>query len=164
MSRASARAGSDPARQSTPRLWVAVTATGLVAAIAAALGLVVAVDRSGAPASSPGSALLGRNAVARTTTDVMLTYAPGQTSGWHVHPAVHEVTVLSGFLTIYGEDCQRRTYGPGDRYVGGPDRHMALNDSAERLDMAVRWTFATRALPEAVTVPSAAPFSCDHHS
>ena len=91
----------------------------------------------------------------------MLTYAPGQTSGWHVHPGVHEVTVLSGSLTIYGEDCQGRAYGPGERYVGGPTRHMALNDSAERLEMAVRWTFATDALPEVVTVPVAAPFPCD---
>lgn len=161
MRQASAPAGGDPAPPSTPRPGVALTATGLVAAIAAALGLVVAVDRGGAPASNPRSTLLDRNTVAKTATELMLTYAPGQTSGWHVHPGVHEVTVLSGSLTIYGEDCQRRAYGPGDRYVGGPDRHMALNDSAERLEMAVRWIFATEALPEAVTIPSAAPLPCD---
>ena len=160
MRRTSGQAGGHPARPRTPRLGVALTATGLVSAIAAALGLVLVVDRSGAPASNPQSALLGRNTVAKTTTELMITYAPGQTSGWHVHPGVHEVTVLSGFLTIYGRDCQRHAYGPGERYVGGPDQHMASNESAERLEMAVRWIFATEALPEAVTISSAPPVTC----
>lgn len=159
--RASAPAGGDPAPRPTPRRGMALTATGLGAAIAAALGLALVIDRGGAPASNPGPALRERNTVAEAPSELMLTYAPGQTSGWHVHPGVHEVTVLSGFLTIYREDCQRRTYGPGDRYVGGPDRHMALNESAERLEMAVRWIFATEALPEAVTIPSTAPLGCD---
>jgi hypothetical protein len=48
-----------------------------------------------------------------------------QTSGWHSHPGLHLVTVVSGTLTVYGPDCQPRSYGPGELHIGGDTVHLA---------------------------------------
>ena len=51
-------------------------------------------------------------------------YAPGQSSGWHRHPGLHLVTVVSGTLTVYDGDCTAATYGPGQEYLGGEEPHL----------------------------------------
>jgi hypothetical protein len=40
-------------------------------------------------------------------------------SGWHVHPGVHSVVVLSGTLTVYDDHCVRTDDRPGEIYLGG---------------------------------------------
>ena len=40
-------------------------------------------------------------------------FAPGGFSGWHHHPGVVIVTVLSGAVTFMHSDCSSTTYGPG---------------------------------------------------
>ena len=39
--------------------------------------------------------------------------APGGYSGWHHHPGIVIVTVLSGAVTFTNSDCSSKTYGPG---------------------------------------------------
>jgi hypothetical protein len=39
--------------------------------------------------------------------------APGGYSGWHHHPGIVIVTVLSGAVTFTHSDCTSKTYGPG---------------------------------------------------
>jgi hypothetical protein len=39
--------------------------------------------------------------------------APGGYSGWHHHPGLVIVTVLSGEVTFTNSDCSSKTYGPG---------------------------------------------------
>jgi hypothetical protein len=39
--------------------------------------------------------------------------APGGYSGWHHHPGLVLVTVLSGEVTFTNSDCSSKTYGPG---------------------------------------------------
>jgi hypothetical protein len=39
--------------------------------------------------------------------------APGGYSGWHHHPGIVIVTVLSGAVTYTESDCSSKTYGPG---------------------------------------------------
>ena len=39
--------------------------------------------------------------------------APGGISGWHHHPGIVIVTVLSGAVTFTHSDCSSKTYGPG---------------------------------------------------
>ena len=38
---------------------------------------------------------------------------PGGYSGWHHHPGLVIVTVLSGEVTFTNSDCSSKTYGPG---------------------------------------------------
>ena len=49
----------------------------------------------------------------------MATDAPGQSSGWHRHTGMHALVVVSGTLTIIDGRCDRRTFSPGESYVGG---------------------------------------------
>ena len=39
--------------------------------------------------------------------------APGGHSGWHHHPGIVIITVLSGAVTFTHSDCSSKTYGPG---------------------------------------------------
>jgi quercetin dioxygenase-like cupin family protein len=66
-------------------------------------------------------------------------YAPGQSSGWHRHPGLHLVSVVSGTLTVYDRDCTAATYAPGQSYLGGDEPHLARNDTEATLDMAVTY-------------------------
>ena len=66
-------------------------------------------------------------------------YAPRQSSGWHRHPGLHLATVVSGVLTVCGEDCTAATFGPGQEYVGGDEPHLARNETEETLEMAVTY-------------------------
>lgn len=68
-----------------------------------------------------------------------LVYEPGHSSGWHVHPGVHSVLVLSGTLTVYDEACGRRDYGPGETYVGGREPHVVLNTGIEDTALTVAY-------------------------
>lgn len=41
-------------------------------------------------------------------------------SGWHTHPGLVVVNVEQGSLTWLGNNCVRKTYGPGDTFVEVP--------------------------------------------
>lgn len=66
-------------------------------------------------------------------------YEPGKDSGWHAHPGIHAVAVLSGSLTIYDEGCARHTYGPGESYVGGQLTHLVRNETGVPVEMVVTY-------------------------
>jgi quercetin dioxygenase-like cupin family protein len=68
---------------------------------------------------------------------VNLSYEPGHGSGWHVHPGLHAVYVLSGTLTVYDEACRPRLYGPGESYIGGQSPHMVRNETDADVEMIV---------------------------
>jgi quercetin dioxygenase-like cupin family protein len=90
----------------------------------------------------------------------MASYVPGQSSGWHSHTGLHAVVVLSGTLTIVDGECRRHTYGPGDSYVGGQDVHLALNDTASPLEIAVTYMFPAGVSHTGFHVPAAEPAGC----
>jgi quercetin dioxygenase-like cupin family protein len=41
------------------------------------------------------------------------TFTAGATSGWHHHPGMVLATVASGSVTVWDENCNQETYGPG---------------------------------------------------
>jgi hypothetical protein len=52
----------------------------------------------------------------KDATDVRvskLEFAPGSSSGWHHHPGIVVVTVASGSVTVWDENCNTEAYGPG---------------------------------------------------
>ena len=86
-------------------------------------------------------------------------YPPGHTSGWHAHPGVHSVVVLSGTLTIYDEHCGRTEYGPGQTYLGGTTPHVARNETLEVLNVAITFVYRPPAENHGQAVP--APTGCE---
>jgi quercetin dioxygenase-like cupin family protein len=59
-----------------------------------------------------------------------VTFAPLAFSGWHHHPGVILVLVKSGHVTTHDENCQTKTYGPGEALVeSGTAPFMVSNES-----------------------------------
>jgi quercetin dioxygenase-like cupin family protein len=72
-------------------------------------------------------------------TVVNQVYDPGEDSGWHMHPGIHAVAILSGALTVYDEQCRPETYTPGHPYVGGQHLHLVRNETDEPVAMVVTY-------------------------
>lgn len=119
------------------------------------------VDAPLADHSSQGARTSGGGAQpgpALAVTVQRATYAPGQSSGWHSHPGIHSVVVLSGTLTVV-EACASRTFGPGDTYIGGQQNHLATNDGTEPVEMMVVYS-TTADGPSDYALPADAPAGC----
>ena len=50
-------------------------------------------------------------------------YATGGANGWHSHPGMVIVTVISGSIIWYDENCNPTTYKAGDSWVEGSQLH-----------------------------------------
>ena len=50
-------------------------------------------------------------------TTLRITLPPGGHTGWHRHPGPGFMTVVSGSVTVYANDCSRSTYTRGQSYV-----------------------------------------------
>ena len=73
-----------------------------------------------------------------------LTFAPGGTTGWHVHPGPTLVIVKAGAVTNYSaDDCTAQTYTAGQAFVehGPTDEHMVRNNGSVPAETIV--TFIT---------------------
>jgi quercetin dioxygenase-like cupin family protein len=86
-------------------------------------------------------------------------YEAGHSSGWHVHPGLHSVVVLTGALTVYDERCERHHIGAGGVYLGGDRPHLVRNETADDATFAVTYARMPAALDPGTTVP--APTGCD---
>jgi quercetin dioxygenase-like cupin family protein len=59
-----------------------------------------------------------------------VTFLPHAFSGWHHHPGFILVLVKSGHVTTHDENCQTKTYGPGEAFVeSGSAPFMVSNES-----------------------------------
>ena len=130
---------------SAPR-WAGVLAVLGLLCVAVAVGAVGAGGSAAVPAQQAPVSLASAVDVSPFRTqepDALLadtsSYAPGQSSGWHRHPGLHLVTVVSGTLTVYDGDCTPTTYGAGQEYVGGEEPHLARNETEVTLEMAVTY-------------------------
>jgi quercetin dioxygenase-like cupin family protein len=57
--------------------------------------------------------------------------APGGTSGWHSHPGVVLVSVVSGSLTFYDATCAGSVHGAGSAFVeSGDSPGLVRNESS----------------------------------
>jgi len=66
-------------------------------------------------------------------------YQPEESSGWHRHSGLHVVTVITGVLTVYDDECSTHTFGPGETYIGGHEPHLARNDGPDETRMVITW-------------------------
>ena len=152
-------------RRLTPLLLMAAGLAVLsVAAVVLIPRLASASGEGGIAASRPARALGSRGVAIGGPGDVaaqIASYAPGQTSAWHSHTGLHAIVVMSGTLTIVDGECRRHTFGPGDSYVEGRDVHLALNETAAPLEMAVTYMFPAGVSHTGFHVAAAAPSGCE---
>ena len=50
-------------------------------------------------------------------------YALGGVNGWHSHPGLVAVTMITGTIQWYDEDCRMTTYKAGDSWTEGSQVH-----------------------------------------
>lgn len=153
--------GFEVERKPSRRRTAILAVVGGLACVASSTGIALAAHSAPAPRHD------GRQAAVAVPPSAPLpnvgtaseTYEPGHTSGWHVHPGVHSVVVLGGTLTIYDERCVRTGYAPGETYLGGNAPHLARNERADDLNVAITYVYG--ATSRAPGTPVAAPAGCD---
>ena len=92
-------------------------------------------------------------------TVLNMTYAAGESSGWHAHRGIHAVAVLAGELAVYDTSCNRTSYGPDNPYIGGQQLHLIRNETGAAVPMVV--TYLNPLQPaEVVPPPIATPPAC----
>jgi quercetin dioxygenase-like cupin family protein len=158
-------------------LRVAGAVAILTAALVAAL---VALPRDHATATPPSNVaaeLLARGTIAHAgrihvagvelktrgpidVATVHVTFQPGGSTGWHVHPGPALVTVKTGQLTLYrAKGCRARAFGAGQTFLelGPNDVNLTRNETG-----GVTETVVTFLLPPGapVTVDAPAPRHC----
>jgi quercetin dioxygenase-like cupin family protein len=66
------------------------------------------------------------------------TFGPHSSTGWHSHPGKTLVTVQSGTFTVYHDNCDAMTYGPGDAFVELPSSvHVGRNETDGNVQLGV---------------------------
>jgi len=152
---------------------VAILAAALVAAL-------IALPRDHAkatPSSGIAAELLARGTIAQASdvhvagveletrgpidvATVHVTFQPGGSTGWHVHPGAALVTVKTGQLTLRrAKGCRTRTFSAGQTFLefGPNDVNLTRNETS-----GVTETVVTFLLPVGAptTVDAPAPKRC----
>lgn len=91
--------------------------------------------------SDPSTARLGTGAVTlaglRATESEHVFYEPGASRTWSPGPHIIGVKVVSGRLTVYGIDGERRVYFAGEGYATGWAAHRTVNETDEAVETQV---------------------------
>jgi len=157
-------------------LRLATAAAALALALAAALAALPRDQAAATPSSGVTAELLARGTIGHAghlraagvklqtrgpvdVATVHVTFQPGGSTGWHVHPGPALVTVKTGRLTLHrAKGCRSRTFGPGQTFLefGPDDVNLTRNETA-----AVTETVVTFLLPVGapITIDAPAP-SC----
>jgi quercetin dioxygenase-like cupin family protein len=90
-----------------------------------------------------------------------ITWPPGSSIGWHRHPGVVLVTVVSGRLQVVHPDCEKTVYGAGDSFYEEGGVHLARNIWDEPAKIYATWIMPS--WKQALTVPVDAPEGCPIH-
>ncbi len=70
------------------------------------------------------------------------TYAPGGHTGWHSHPGILLISVISGSLEWYDADCERHVYNAGDALTEGTRLHYFRNVGTVPVHFTVTYVIA----------------------
>jgi quercetin dioxygenase-like cupin family protein len=90
-----------------------------------------------------------------------ITFPPGSSIGWHTHPGVVLVTVASGKLQVFHEDCQREVFTAGDSFYEEGAVHLARNRGTVDTVIYATWIIPTKTPADGLTVPADAPEGCN---
>jgi hypothetical protein len=135
---------------------LALSAAGLAAAAAIALGSsgVGFHPENLVTANLPSDVKINSDRIKFQTkdpTDVRvqrIVIDPGGYSGWHHHPGIVIVSVLSGQVTITESDCSSTTYGPG--LPAGSSFVESGDDPGQASSVGGATVYATFVAPHAV--------------
>ena len=93
---------------------------------------------------------------------VKVVLAPGGSTGWHHHPGVVLVSVKSGTVSEYHQDCHKSVYKKGGGFVeNGGEVHVARNDGKDDAVLYATFLIPTGTPPEKLTIAEPQPKNCD---
>ena len=73
---------------------------------------------------------------ASTFSTQVAAFSVGGQNGWHSHPGLVAVTILSGTIRWYDQDCKPTVYKAGDSWVEGSQIHAFRNIGNENVELA----------------------------
>ncbi len=85
-----------------------------------------------------------------------VTFAPGGSAGWHIHPGPVFVVLKSGELSVWTEDCEKTVYGVTETFFEmGPEASMLVKNESATTPAVVVGTFfvPVGATPLTITTP-----------
>lgn len=141
------------------RAWPLMAMVSGLVVLAVAATILLRSDHDAQPIAAAVAEPAAITLSARDVSVVTQVYEPGQNSGWHAHPGIHAVAVLSGTLTVYDGECQRQTFEAGQPYVGGQLPHLVQNETDAPVTMAV--TYLSPAEHGMSTEHTAGPAGCN---
>jgi quercetin dioxygenase-like cupin family protein len=93
----------------------------------------------------PFNAALETEGPATFSTQVAA-FAVGGQNGWHSHPGLVAVTLTSGTITWYDENCNPTVYKAGDSWVEGSQIHAFRNTGTNNVQL-VAWFITAKGEP-----------------
>lgn len=81
-------------------------------------------------------------------------YSPGGHNGWHSHPGLVAVTLVSGTIQWFNENCEATVYNAGDSWVEGSQHHYFRNIGTGNVQLTAVYITAQG---QALRIDQAAP-------
>jgi quercetin dioxygenase-like cupin family protein len=69
-------------------------------------------------------------------------FAPDGYTGWHSHPGVLALTLITGTLDWYDGDCNKKSYKAGDSWTEGSQLHYFKSTSTANIHLMVAYIIA----------------------
>ena len=93
---------------------------------------------------------------------VQVTIKPGGSTGWHHHPGVVLVSVASGTVTEYDEQCEQTVIQAGEGFVESRDEvHIVHNEGNVDAVLYVTFIVPTTTPPTGLAISDPQPEDCD---
>jgi quercetin dioxygenase-like cupin family protein len=87
---------------------------------------------------------------------------PGGSTGWHHHPGVTLVSVSSGIVTEYDEDCDTSVYTAGEGFVESNDKvHLVRNKGNVKAVLYATFIVPTSTPPDGLRIDEPQPRDCN---
>jgi quercetin dioxygenase-like cupin family protein len=87
---------------------------------------------------------------------------PGGSTGWHHHPGVALVSVKSGAVSEYHEECHKTVYKEGKGFLeSGGEVHIVRNEGNVDAVLYVTFLIPTGTSPEKLQIADPQPKNCD---
>ena len=101
----------------------------------------------------------------RTSADVAVAKVvlkPGGSTGWHHHPGVALVSVASGTVTEYDEECDKSVYKAGKGFVESNGAvHIVRNRGSVKAVLYVTFIVPTQTPAEGLLIDDPKPEGCN---
>ena len=106
------------------------------------------IDKTGGGTDSSGQpfTIELKTEGASTFSTQVAAFAVGGQNGWHSHPGLVAVTLLSGKIRWFDENCKGTAYKAGDSWVEGSQLHAFRNIGNENVQL-MAWFITAKGQP-----------------